>query len=371
MNIFNNLLCHRSSLIWTAGIVLILISDFCHAADKPWPKSGDLIGTATVTAHNANGGGFSEWIYNSTYPAGKPLPPYSQYPGKWSVTVEGKDYFYTFKTNNPIDLSGAKPWPRIIDIVLEASVTLRGDDFQYSYTLHNSTKNTLPLSRLEIDLRLDPSGHPFARSDITVKHTFNDHIALIGLAPKIKPIRMDSPPGWIADVDYWSAGGLTVALMIKPGAAASGFGLIAREPVGIREYVADAYSADFFINPESYAFEGNGDEMTAAVNKGIVHAGKTVAPVAPPEPFTASTWTAHIKSLAEEARRLGWIKSDEVLRRTKDLIGRLDTDDRKQLKKAAKEIESYVLAEKRVRKITEEADALIRLNALYLVNRLD
>lgn len=371
MNILNNLLCHRSPLTWTAVISFLLISDICHSADKPWPKSGDLVGTATVTARNAGGGGFSEWIYNSTYPAGKPLPPYSQYPGNWSVTVEGKDYFYAFKTNNPIDLSGAKPWPRIVDIVLEASVTVRGTDFQYSYTLHNSTKNTLPLSRLQIDLRLEPSRHPFSRGDTTISHTDLEHMGLLGLAPKVKPIRMGSPPGWTFDVDYWGAEGLTVALMIKPGATASGFGLVAREPVGIREFIVDAYSFDFVENRESYAFEGSGDELIAEVSKGITHEGKTVAPVAPPEPFTASTWTVHMQLLAEEARRLGWIRSDAVLGHVEDLIRRLDTDDKKQLKKTVRVIENYVLTQKRAGQITEEADALIRLNALYLVNRLD
>ncbi len=61
----------------------------------------------------------------------------------------------------------------------------------------------------------------------------------------------------------------------------------------------------------------------------------------------------------------------EQLSRIKQLIARLNVDGVGKLKKAGGSLEEYVLAEKKAGRLTEEADALVRLNALYLMRRVE
>ncbi|MHB2026129.1 MAG: hypothetical protein ACYCPQ_05775 [Elusimicrobiota bacterium] len=105
--------------------------------------------------------------------------------------------------------------------------------------------------------------------------------------------------------------------------------------------------------------------------KGISVSGHTLAPVNPPDPFTLRAWTARMDSDARQARALGWIKADADLKKIQALIAALNTNDKRALKKAVNNLSDYVLAEKKAGRLTSEADALARLNALYLLKRVE
>lgn len=298
-----------------------------------------------------------------------------------SVNAIAADKASVWKKGDPLSY---RP-PRIFEAVVTASVTAQGNLYFYSYAVYNSTRNPVALYRFELDLRAKPEKHPFSLKDISVSHTPNDHDQALYKVDRVQPKETSGPAGWTFFEEQnlpvipgvWSTNDAgAYGIVIKPGRRLSGFGLLAEEPPGIRKYAVNAHDTtyDSWLQQQPAAmwdYYLKSEDLAAEQNQGIEYLGKTIAPVAPPEPFTASTWTAHMQSLAEEARRLDWIRSDEALRHIKGLVGRLDTDDKKQLKKAVREIENFVLAEKRSGKITEEADALIRLNALYLINRLD
>jgi hypothetical protein len=198
-------------------------------------------------------------------------------------------------------------------------------------------------------------------------------------AEKIKLSQESSPVGWgVVYAGLWGADGLAPQHMIQPGNTLSGYTFTCAVPPGIREFVAGADSWHFFNHPESYDFpgrelkrDGDPDEFTTEVNKGIQFLGKTIAPAPPPEPFTVSSWTARMEADAAEARALGWIKTDKQLSDIMRLIGELKTEDLRKLRSAVKKIEQYILSEKSKGSITDEADALIRLNAQYLLRRLE
>lgn len=358
-----------------AGTLLIILAVQGFAKEKGPPLPGQVVGTATVTVRDAYGGGsgITLIIYNSTQTAGEPLPGHKDMEGKWVVKVEGKDYIYSFIVDNPItpqDPYGLSPWPMLYEVDLRSSVTMETDRFIYSYTVYNSTKNSVPVSRIEIDLRIEPSALPLSRVHISSTHSGIQHIRTLATAKRIVPLQIGTPPGWEqVHPGVWAAAGLEDANMIQLGQNRSGFIIVAREPIEIREFAIDGDSLPLLNHTEEYYYPGPEEERSFAVDRGIQYLGKTVAPVAPPDPFTASAWAARMESLAVEARSLSWITSDKQFSKIQDLIRSLNAPDLKKLEKTVAKVEAYVLAEKKAGRLTEEADALVRLNAQYLLRR--
>lgn len=338
---------------------------------KPPPSPGQIIGTAMVTTRDAYGG-YAVEVVRSTLPAGSPLPQYQDIEGKWSITVEGEDYVYSYEVNNPIDRRNLKPWPKLHEVVLRATATAQGDQYVYAYSVYCSPRNTIGLSSFGVDLRKDPSDHPLSYQHLSRRHTADDHSAALQ-GERIDPIEIVMPPGWIGGRRGWSVAGLIEARYIRPGGHLNGFKLIVREPAGIREFSANGDSEYWFNNAHEYQPPPRDPDEPGeiTINKGIEYIGKTIAPVAPPEPFTVGSWTARMLADAEEARRQGWIKSDKQLAAIQSLIEGLKVSDEGTLKSSVREIERYVGKEVKAERLTSEADALIRLNALYLLGRVE
>ena len=227
------------------------------------------------------------------------------------------------------------PFPKIElqKIILLSSAMYAPGVYIYCYALYNSTFNTLPLSRLQIDLRDNPLAHPMSSKDLTIGHDSMAHYKMLMDFPRVKLIKKINPNGWEFDVHVkrimdgvWRANqdGVVGHTTLMPGETLSGFCMEAIEPIGIREFAVDAdmtllepYFDAVIKNPTDLDFYLKSEEFRIEDSKGIEFLGKTIAPVTPPEPFTASTWTARMESYAIEARKLGWIKTDEQLKQIK------------------------------------------------------
>lgn len=280
---------------------------------------------------------------------------------------------------NTVIAAGQKPWPKRHNTVVQSSAVLSDEMFKYSYVLAAADSNQYPIHRFELDLRLTPKEHSLSRKDLTLTHTVGEHMSMLKNAPKTDVFSASVPAGW--ELEYpglWGVIELEQRYMIQPGKSLSGYVIRASEPPSIRDFVVGFYCWDFVNSPEDYKYPGrklgrvgDPDELTTEVNKGIQHLGRTIAPVKPPEPFTVSSWTARMTADVVEARKLKWIKTDKNLVEIKKLIAALNTEDKSALAAAVKRVESYVLAGKKKGTISDEADALIRLNAQHLLRRLE
>ncbi|MBI4064722.1 MAG: hypothetical protein HY401_10555 [Elusimicrobia bacterium] len=245
------------------------------------------------------------------------------------------------------------------NVAIEANVAKENkEEFIYDYKLsyrHNDDPSLL-VGFFLVDLRNNPQEHSLTYDHANLEYSDGEHYVIFEKAPRVYPVKKQGPSLWTHASamekpyhGWWSCPIWTKEGEIKPGQKLSGFGFVAKEPPGIRGFIVNA--SNDIDNKEEYS-------------------GQTISPVAPPDPLTASAWTARMLSDAAEARKLGWIKSDQQLEKIKKLISDLNTQDKKKLKKSVQNIEKYVSREHEAGRLTDEADALVRLNALYLWNRL-
>ncbi|MBI2069556.1 MAG: hypothetical protein HYT79_03060 [Elusimicrobia bacterium] len=244
------------------------------------------------------------------------------------------------------------------------AVTQAKEGYHYQYTISYPTGDLYsnPFGRVgqfRVDLRHNPLGHSFFYPHREPETEPGDeHDRNLDEVPRVYPVKKLAPLLWdhkyVLETPYhgwWTCPSWADReASVKPGQKLSGFILITKEPPGIRNSMLRA-SNETDWNEDYYQ--------------------TTLAPASPPEPFTASAWTARMLSDVAEARKLGWIKSDDQLDKIKKLIADLNTQDKKKLKKAVNVIEKYVSKEHKAGRLTDEADALVRLNALYLLKRMN
>lgn len=284
------------------------------------------------------------------------------------------------------------PWPypplKLVDVVLRSSVTTQDADYTYHYMVSNSSRNEFAIGNLQVDLRDYPLNHQLMQTDLTATHNIHDHFLAVTSTPRVRLIEKLNPTGWefekVSRVEgtdgHWAAEqrGAVGNTTINPGDSLEGFGMRAGEPPGIREFVVDAdrslldrkYPLPCKTATECYFYDYS-KEFRLERNKGIQYLGVTIAPVKPPDSLTISSWTARMTADAVEARKLKWIKTDGVLRDILRLVADLNVQDIEKMKTSVNNIENYVLFEKKKGNLTDEADALVRLNAQYLLRRLE
>lgn len=289
------------------------------------------------------------------------------------------------------------PWPyakpNIRGLVVKASATLPSSTFVYTYSIAYPATNS-PNYRLcffTVDIRRHPEVHPFTYREYSATHqpVIDSGFHEVGLRPtledRVQPLQKFAPSdgpwdhailvstaisgvaGWIGVEDCWLTHG-----WMAPGQAIEGIGIAAREPPGIRDYaiyLKDVRDPDLFNRLAEFYRHSKyfSDEWTIANEL----SGRTLAPVAAPEPFSASTWTARLLAYAAETRKQGWLKSDRQLARFIALINGLAAPDTVALRKAVAAVDAYAAAELAAGRMTQEADALLRLNAEYLLRRAE
>lgn len=289
------------------------------------------------------------------------------------------------------------PKPKVIADV-EARVKVFGSTFTYSYAIfsHPGNPKDFPLCGFEIDLRHEPEkGHPYGYVDLTEKHDSGEHDfllrkTLLAWEERAHPIPQ-SPAGWMLSRDDPYATHNYEAMWVPstechqgggvgPRARGESFKLMASLPPGVRDFSIDIFPiyAEEMIRrvwetqgeKKYYHFQLSphfANEWTRTMQL----LGRTLAPVAAPEPFTASSWTARMLADAGQARGQGWIKSDGQLAEIKSLIEGLKASKKRKLKSAVRKIERYVEGEVKAGRLSGEADALVRLNALYFLRRVE
>lgn len=309
--------------------------------------------------------------------------------------------------------------PKLVDILVKASVTVENESYSYFYTVCNSSKNlpNVGLTYFWIDTRNDLNTHPLSYSDLTREHDYFEHTQILEDAPRIHLFDKKYPVGWYFEESsqkplrgLWGCEDCVYSgNKIFPGDNLSGFGFLTKEPIGIRQYIVSAYDVneDVWFNgldADTLEYFVTSEDWGTESNKGIEYLGKTIAPVAPPEPFTISSWVARMETDVLEARKQEWIKEDKQLKTIqkflRDLLPRPDSEDKQnfgfakakgpspdaarmdapliyvgekektRLKKTVVAIERYVEKEKKAGNLTDEADALLRLNALYLIKKI-
>lgn len=268
-------------------------------------------------------------------------------------------------------LESGLPWPKVNEVIVNSSLAFARGEYSYSYTVYNSPKNWLPIYAFEVDVRKDPSTGALSRDSNVYQ------------AERVPLSNIVSPDKWEIPERAkhkgpckWFVDDPSGTFTILPQKSKSGYGYRSDYPSGVRDFRAEAYSYEFLelkinVPEEKRAFYAMSPDMEAEINKGISFVGKTIAPVAPPEFFTVSSWTLRMTEYAIEARKQKWIKTDKNLNEIKKLIFGLNTEDVAKVKIVVKKIEAYVLAEKKKGNLTDEADALVRLNAQYLLRRLE
>ena len=186
------------------------------------------------------------------------------------------------------------------------------------------------------------------------------------------------PRGWDvggtgAAPGRWSSYEGTLSNALGPGERIDGFTIQTQSPPGIRAFGVQAEDLqwDRFmkVSPvaDLYQYEG---EFFAEFFRFLNYEGRTVGPLSVPKTISPTSWTLLIQSFADQAHLEGWIKSKETLARLRPHIAALGTREIEELRKAVKRVSHLVLAEQEAGNLTGEADALIRLNAEYLLRRM-
>lgn len=276
------------------------------------------------------------------------------------------------------------PWPhpqrRLETVDVKARVVTERNGYSFYYSITNSTRNVLPIAGFEVDLRHNPENHSFSNSDLSTGHEFYEHKRLVEQAPRVHPVK-STPAGWDAERKFfgqtgdgaiWGVEDDPSPRAVQPGTSLDGFVVRSTAPPGIRDYAVDAYRPDLpATNAAEIDYFLKSSEFRLEEDLALQATGRTLAPVAPPDPFTISSWTARMLHDVREARTIGWIKADAQLTGLELLIGKLEARSRSGLASAVGELGRYVRQELASGRITPEADALIRLNAEYLLQRVE
>ncbi|MEK7066283.1 MAG: hypothetical protein AAB965_01770, partial [Patescibacteria group bacterium] len=217
-------------------------------------------------------------------------------------------------------------------VIVNVEVVKNIGAYQYAYEIfYKSTDATLPpIGVFRVDLRHNPSAHRLIDFD-PEQESWAEHMRQLNETPRVYPTRKLAPIKWdhtnVFQTPYhgwWSCPMSIHKECLQPGHVLKDFIFMALEPPGVRGYVVEA---------------------SDGLDSSFETSGHTIAPVAPPDPFTVSTWTARMQSDVVEARKQSWIKTDKGLKEIQDLISALNMQDKKKLKKAVKVMERYAVKE--------------------------
>lgn len=280
--------------------------------------------------------------------------------------------FLIFWVSSPELCFAKKPWPIFMDVEVKATMQNLPKGWKYSYTLKNPVKNTLSIYLFQLDLRMDENGLTLGLCELPPSLSGTEYRRRIREAKKVHTETILNPNrSW--EIEYpglWGTSDLNTKNMVNPSEMLSGFVIVSDLPVGLSAFVVNGYDFDFTENPEAFEFKGSLQELYFAACRTEKVVGKTIAPVSPPEPFVIGSWTIRMTEYAVEARKQNWIKTDKNLAEIRKLISGLNVSSPAKVRQAVKKIETYVLAEKEKGSLTDEADALVRLNAEYLQKRM-
>lgn len=268
--------------------------------------------------------------------------------------------------------------PDFSGVELRATAEFYGTDIRYAYSVFNPSSSGLPVEGFTVDLRTEPHSHQLSPNDIGPGHSDTEHRLALVNAPRLGVSAIEHPPGWLARFPgVWEAfpsqklpqvqygGGL------PPGSEAADFALRAPGPAGIREFIIWADTWELGSRTRSVKTTGGSDEKQPIDPARIFKVGRTIGPIKEPDTLIVIEWLNGMKETARQARSIGWIRSDLLLRKLESFISALNTTDPSKLAGSVAVLSKIVMAEKAKGTLSEETEALMRLNAEYLLRRVN
>ena len=198
--------------------------------------------------------------------------------------------------------------PSISDTDLKAEATLDGDIFTYTYAVNSGKTNTGKILRFRIDVKKTEAGADLSGDGLVNGPRFLKHSSALILSdpktPKMIPIGLWSPAGWISGVDIYGEAGWGGAIL-QPGETLSGFKMTSRGLPGLRDF---RIIPKLIPPPEGEILPAQIDE----VEDKVAFKGKILGPTAPPANFVALDFLSYLIDLKHQASELGWITNKGV-----------------------------------------------------------
>ncbi len=198
--------------------------------------------------------------------------------------------------------------PSVTDTNLKAEAALNGDIYTFIYTVSSGKTNSGNILRFRIDIIKPEVGADLSCDGLVNGPRFLKHSSALILSdpktPKMIPVGLWSPLGWISGLDVFGQAGWGGAIL-KPGETLSGFTMTSRGLPGLR---------DFRIEPELIP-PPEGEitrEQIKEVKDKVAFKGKTLSPTAPPANFVALDFLTYLIDLKHQAAGLGWITNPGV-----------------------------------------------------------
>ncbi len=290
--------------------------------------------------------------------------------------------------------------PVLKDVQLDSAVKFDKDKklYRYSYTISNPSSNTGQISRIEVDISRPPQSQELSPEGLIIQQgidrdgkmltvLFNEELASYGsLLKKIMvPVGVTPPSGWSGGITTGGTvdwGSDEKKYRIMPGQSFGGFIIVSPGIPTIREIIVEP---KWVLVVEGYVSEED-EKKAKEIEEQIAFKGKTLGPTAPPLDFNPLDFLNYIISMKHEASSLGWITNkgieqslDAKLSAARKKLEKGDTETAKNILSAfineveAQGCESYEGGSAPCPKgkhLTPEAYALLKYNAMYLIERL-
>ena len=246
--------------------------------------------------------------------------------------------------------------PYVKDTAVEAEVTLNGDTYSYSYTVHSGSGNTGNIWIFHIDIKQPQGGMKLSMDGA-------DEPSI--MAEPTVPVKLSRPGNWYPGLDYLSTAGWGGSLL-SPGQSLTGLQMRSPGLPGIRE---------FRIVPRlaPAPMESNIMAVVKATRKKASFFAKTIGPTAPPVDsegaFNSMALLKKIDGYVNESVSLGWLTdaalADALRAKLAAAVQFMEADDGTQAK--AKLIEFITLLDNSTAsQRTSEVYGLLYYNAKYV-----
>ena len=267
--------------------------------------------------------------------------------------------------------------PDVSDTTANAEVTLEGDTYTYSYSVHSSSANSGNIWRFRIDIKQARRGMELSNVGLVsglgyMRHTSNNILSEPS-TPEMVPVGMFSPIDWHSGLDIHGTTGWGAdddENMILSGQSLSGFKITSHGLPGIREIRIEPD----LIHPRVGTVTI--DQINEVRGKASFFA-KTIGPTAPPSDvenaFSPKALLEMIGGYIDESATLGWLTDAALANslRAKLALVRtaMEADNPNQAKVVLGEVMA-LLANSTASQRTNEGYGLLYYNAKYLKDHL-
>jgi hypothetical protein len=305
-------------------------------------------------------------------------------------------------TLNGQTLSKHYPFLKKVDIIAKVAFNSQDGYFYFSFVLKNHVNNIGKIEEFRMDIsrnygtvEYDTLGLKFdTNNGDWEERQFREEY--FHLRSHIVPISyFQLPPYWSSVWgNQWAASISNVHEPILPGVDVDGFVMMSKGLPCIRRIVIEPEFQDVFYFPNIEDTTVNMSiEQMDSIREAVNFRGFTIGPTAPPIDFIGTVWCDTLLSYTRQSVQLGWLRdgkdndcdNDEKLEDgvVKNLENRLlkarnELNEGDTIKAspigASRELEKFIKKVERISKrsdvMTDEAYALLKYNAEYLLEHL-